>query len=145
MKRSSKGFTLLEMIIVIVLMGIAAAAVIGMTNQVVAGSSENSTLQVGGQLLQECGEWILANHRRDKNFYTDVLSVGTSTNCFSGPGAYGSFSAPSVTVTDISGDATYCPTAVGGTAAQCKKAVITMTSGSTSLNSMSIIIVKYSS
>ena len=139
----ARGFTLLEMVIVIVLMGIAASAVVRMVSQVTAGTSENSTLQVGGQLLQECGEWILANHRRDKNFYTDVLTVGTSSNCFSGPSAYSGFSTPSVTVTDISGDATYCPTAVGGAAGECKQAVVTLTSGSTSLNSMSIVVVKY--
>jgi prepilin-type N-terminal cleavage/methylation domain-containing protein len=139
---TSKGFTLLEMIIVIVLLGIASAAVVGMVSQVNAGSSENTTLQVGGQLLQECGEWILANHRRDKNFFDDVLTVGTSTNCFSGPGTYSGFSTPSVTISDVSTDASLCPAGYSP-AAQCKQAVVTVTSGTTSLAQMTFVVVRY--
>jgi prepilin-type N-terminal cleavage/methylation domain-containing protein len=139
LKRLRAGFTLIEVVIVIVILGIASAVVIKMVAQVANGQSDNQTLQVGAQLLQECGEWIVANHRRDKSFYTSVLVAGTSTNCFSGPGTYGGFDAPSVVVTDITGG-TGCP----GTS-NCKQAVISVSKGGVTLNSINLIVVQYTS
>jgi prepilin-type N-terminal cleavage/methylation domain-containing protein len=139
MKRIRRGFTLIEVIVVIVILGIASAAVVKMVVQVASGGTDNQTLQVGSQLLQECGEWILANHRRDENYYTNVLTAGTSTNCFSGPSAYGSFSAPTVVVTDVSGTSS-CPT--GGV---CKQVAISISSGGSSLNTVNLIVMKYGS
>ena len=137
-----RGFTLIEMVVMIVILSIAAAVVIGMVTRVAAGATENSTLQVGSQLLQECAEWVVANHRRDKNFYDSVLVVGTSTNCFSGPSAYGSFSQPTVTISDVSSDTTLCPTLTP--AANCKKAVFSISSSDgTTLNTINLIVVKY--
>jgi len=137
-----RGFTLIEMVVMIVILGIASAVVVKMVSQVARGGSDNSTLQVGSALLQECAEWVVANHRRDKSFYDSVLVVGTSTNCFSGPSAFGSFNQPTVTISDVSSDPTLCPTLTP--AASCKKAVFSISSSDgTTLNTINLIVVKY--
>jgi prepilin-type N-terminal cleavage/methylation domain-containing protein len=141
MMRGHRGFTLLEMIIVLVLMGIASAAVVGMVAQVGSGQTENSELKVGAQLLQECGEWIIANHRRDENFYPNVLVPGTSANCFSGPGAYGGFNAATVTVTDISSISPCTDLTPSG--AECKNVAISVSNGSVTLNTLNLTVVRY--
>jgi len=128
-----RGFTILEMVIVVVILSIVGATVSLMVARVGSGQSENSDLQVGGQLLQECGEWIISNHRRDGSFFTSTLS--NSSTCY-GLTSFGGFSTPSVTVTAYAGAG--CPT--GGT---CKLAAITVTKSGTSLNPMNIVLVRY--
>jgi prepilin-type N-terminal cleavage/methylation domain-containing protein len=147
--RRAAGFTLIELVIVIVLMGIASAAVVGMVAQVAAGQEENTELQVGAQLLQECGEWLVANHRRDESFFPNVLT-GTSVNCFGGSAAYdpdGSgvipqFSAVSVTVTDAAGTAA-CPPNVPASPVECKNAQLILTNGSVTLNPVNVVLVRF--
>ena len=107
--RPQAGFSLLEMVIVVVILGIASVAVATMVSHVGSGQTENKDLQVGAQLLQECGEWIVSNHRRDEDFYTNVLT-GTSSTCFSGPAAFGSFTQPSVSVATVAAGTGGCPT-----------------------------------
>ena len=149
MRRRARGFTIIEMVIVIVLMGIAAAAVVGMVGQVASGQAENTELQAGAQLLQECGEWLVANHRRDENFFPNVLT-GTSANCFGGSAAYDpdgsgvtpSFSAVSVTVTDAAGTSA-CPPNVPASPVECKNAKLTLTNGSVTLNPVNIVLVRF--
>jgi len=75
MRRVKAGFTLIEVVVIIVILGIASAAVIKMVAQVASGGTDNQTLQVGSALLQECAEWVVANHRRDKSFYDSVLVI----------------------------------------------------------------------
>ena len=148
MSGTARGFTLLEVVLVILLMGIASAAVVGMVAQVAAGQDDNTELRVGAQLLQECGEWLVANHRRDENFFPNVLTIGTSSNCFSGSNAYdpdgtgpiASFSAVSVTISNAAGSPA-CPTAPSG--AECKNALLSVTNGTVTLNTVNILLVRY--
>ena len=137
MRRVQAGFTLIEIVVIILILGIASAAVIKMVGQVASGGTDNQTLQVGSTLLQECAEWVVANHRRDKSFYDSVLIVGTSTNCFSGPSSYGGFDQPIVTITDISGTSS-CPSG-----SSCKQAVFSISNSGTALNPINLIVVKY--
>jgi prepilin-type N-terminal cleavage/methylation domain-containing protein len=130
----ARGFTILEMVIVLVLMSIAASAVIMMVANVGANQTENTDMQVGTQLLQECGEWIVSNHRRDENFYTSSLI--SSTTCY-GLTTYSGFNIPSVTVTDPYTGAG-CP--AGGT---CKLASISITKSSATLQPLNLVLVRY--
>ena len=137
-RAAQRGFTLLEMIMVVVILGIASVAVVTIVARVGAGQDENSDLQVGAQLLQECGEWIVASHRRDENFYTNIFVVGTSTNCFSGGASYGGFATPTVAVADVTGTGG-CPPSP----AECKSGLITITKGGVALNPINVMLVKY--
>ena len=127
---ASSGFTLVETIIVMVVLSIAAVAIINLQGNVFNGQSGNKDLQVGVQLLQECAEQIIAVRRK-----SGFNSVDTST-C-SALGNYGGFGAPIITLTaDNTGAA--CPT--GGT---CNKAVITLSKGGSSLTPVTLELVNY--
>jgi prepilin-type N-terminal cleavage/methylation domain-containing protein len=128
-----QGFTLIEMIIVIVTLAIASVAVIGMVASVGDGASENSDLQVGAQLLQECGEWIVAQHRRDESFFTATFT--SNSTCY-GLTSYGGFGTPDVVVTTYAGAA--CPAGK-----ECKQAAITITKDGAAMNAINLMLVKY--
>ena len=130
---AARGFTIIEMIMVVVILGITSIAVVNMITRVNAGSTENSEMLVGAQLLQECGEWILANHRREDNFFTSTLA--TSTNCYA-LSTYGGFNAPQVTVSAYTGSG--CPAG-----ATCKLAVISITKGADTLTPMNLVVVRW--
>lgn len=126
-----RGFTLLEMIIIVVILGIASATVVTLVAQVGAHTTDNSDLQVGTQLLQECGEWIVAQHRRDSNFFG--TSLVNSGNCY-GLTSYGGFSTPAVVVSDYTGGAG-CPTGIS-----CKKVEVTVSKGGVGLNTLYLML-----
>jgi prepilin-type N-terminal cleavage/methylation domain-containing protein len=131
---TDEGFTLLEMIIVIVILGIAAAAVVGMVAHVGSRQSENSDLQVGTQLIQECAENIVSQHRRDDNFFNVTSGTG-SPNCYSLT-AYGGFNTPVVTANAYTGAA--CPSG-----ATCKELSIALTKGGDTFNPVSVMLIYY--
>jgi prepilin-type N-terminal cleavage/methylation domain-containing protein len=134
MMRAPRGFTLLEVVIVVVILGIAAAAVVTMVANVGARQTDNSDLQVGTQLLQECAENIVSQHRRDENFFSTTSGTG-SANCYSLT-TFGSFDAPSVTMAGYTGAG--CPTG-----AVCKTAAVTISKGGVALNTVTFMLVKY--
>ena len=132
----SRGFTLLEMIIVVVILAIASVALVAMVANVNAHQSDNTDLQVGTQLLQECAENIVAQHRRDENFFTTTMGTGSS-NCYSLTTLTGSgFNAASVAVASYTGSG--CPGI-----AECKIATITLTKGGSSLPTVNVMLVRY--
>ena len=137
----ARGFTLIEMIMVVVLLAVTSIAVATMVAQVGSGQSENSDMQVGAQLLQECGEWIVSNHRRDKSFYNGTLGTG-SASCY-GLTTYQGFAAPSVVVSAYVGDG--CPKiSLGAPAdADCKLAAISISRAGATLNTVNVVLVRY--
>ena len=60
----ARGFTLVESIIVLVVLGIAAVAMISLQGNIFYSQSSSKDIQVGAQLMQECAEQILAMRRR---------------------------------------------------------------------------------
>lgn len=130
----SGGFTLVESIIVLVLLGIAAVAIVSMQGNIFYGQSGNKDLQVGVQLIQECAEQILATRRRAG--YTSV----TAATC-SALGNYGGFGAPSVTLTDGNGaSVTFCPSA----SSTCTAVIsISLSAGGASLTPVTLQLTKY--
>jgi prepilin-type N-terminal cleavage/methylation domain-containing protein len=131
----ARGFTILEMVIVVVLLAITAITVGGMVAQLSSHQTDNTDLQVGTQILQECGEWIVSNHRRDENFFTSSLT--TSPNCYSVfTTTHDGWSAPTVTVTTYTG--TGCPTG-----ATCKLATISNSKSGAALNDLHLVLVRY--
>ena len=134
-----RGFTIIEMIMVVVLLGIVSVAIVNMITRVNEGSTENSEMLVGAQLMQECGEWILTNHRREDNFFT--LTLATSANCYALT-THGGFNAPQVNVTaayvGVASDPTGCPNG-----ATCKVATISVTKGADTLTPVNLLVVRW--
>lgn len=127
---NSQGFTFIETIVVMTLLGIAAVTIIKLQGTVFYGKSDNKDLQVGVMLMQECAEQVIAVRRN-----AGYTAVNTST-C-SALGNYGGYTAPIVTVTaDNTGTA--CPT--GGT---CNKVVITLSKNGSKLTPVTLELVDY--
>jgi prepilin-type N-terminal cleavage/methylation domain-containing protein len=135
-----RGFSLIEMIIVIVVLGIASVAVVTMVAGLGARQEDNRDLQVGTQLLQECGEWIVSNHRRNRCFYQNEL-VATSSSCYGlgdlSVSPYGGYNSRAV-VTDTTYTGSECPSG-----AQCALSTITVAKSGFQLNPVNIMLVKY--
>ena len=129
-----RGFTLIELIVVMVVLAIGAIAAMHMAANAGMHQTSNRDLQVGTQLLQECAEYILAQHRRDEAWFGATLA--TSGNCY-GMTSFQGFNAPSVTVTDHTG---LSGCATGGT---CKLVTITLSKSGATLNPVSMILSDY--
>lgn len=124
----SSGFTLVESIIVLVVLAIAAAAIVSLQGNIFYGQSDNKDLQVGVQLMQECAEQILAIRQKNSqnNGYSDSSltdRTAATSNC-SGMTVTG-YSAAKVTITSGNSSTTgmaACPTSTG---TNCKLVSIT--------------------
>ena len=121
-----KGFTLVESIIVLVILAIAAAAIASLQGSIFYGQSDSKDRQVGVQLIQACAEQVLAVRRQSG--YTAV-----NANTCSTLGSFGAYSASTLTITDpYSG--TGCPS--GGV---CK--LVSVTQGG--LTPLTLLLVSY--
>ncbi len=76
-----KGFTLVESIIVLVVLGIAAVGIISLQSQIFSGQSGNKDIQVGVQLMQECAEKLLAKGRANYADTDLLTSAAATTSC----------------------------------------------------------------
>lgn len=130
------GFSLVELIIAIVVLSIGTIAVVTMMSQVGRGQTDNNDFQTAVQLIQECGEKILATRRRATTGY---VSVVTSIDC-GGLTAFSGFSAPTVTVTEPYANP---PNPACPTGAACKLATISVSKGSTTFPPVSLMLVNY--
>jgi prepilin-type N-terminal cleavage/methylation domain-containing protein len=94
-----RGFTLMETLAVMVVLGIAAATIITLQATVFARHSDNKDLQTGAQAVHECAEQVLAMRRRAPG---SGYAAVTTAACNS-LGGRGGFGAPTVSLRDDSG------------------------------------------
>jgi Tfp pilus assembly protein PilV len=100
-RRALRGFTLIEAIIVLATLGVAAITIMSLQGVILAKESDNKDLQTGAGLVQECAEQILATRR--------LLGYSTvNQNTCSALGNTAGFGAPTVTVTTNAGSPS-CP------------------------------------
>ncbi len=78
--RPSRGFTLLETVVVIVLVGIAAAAMVMLQGTIFSQRELTRDQQIGTQLQQECAERFTVI-RRTRGFNNALLTPGTYNQC----------------------------------------------------------------
>jgi prepilin-type N-terminal cleavage/methylation domain-containing protein len=133
-----RGFTLVESIIVMVLLGIAAAGIVSLQGRIFTGQAANKDMQLGVQLMQECAEQILATRRNGIHGYIAV----NNTAC-SALGNIGGFGAPSVTLT-LTGDPNPPnPVTACTSASSTCTATISISKGGSSLTPITLRLVKY--
>jgi len=134
----SRGFTLVESIIVLVMLGLAAATIATMSGNLSSRQTENQDWQIGLKLMQECAEHFLAKRRATANFSTFVPSCTDLPALPSNLTARG-FSNATATPTDPY-TSTGCPS--GRT---CKLVTVTvaMPAGGGNLTPLTLLLVPY--
>lgn len=81
MQTQQRGVTLLEMVLVIVVLGIAFTALSGLFATAVRSLPVNDRLQSAGQLAQSCAERILSARRTPDFVFDADLSTLASSHC----------------------------------------------------------------
>jgi prepilin-type N-terminal cleavage/methylation domain-containing protein len=139
----SGGFTLIESIMVLVVLGIAAVGILSLQGAIFRGAAGNKDIQVSVQLMQECAEVILAKRRASG--YSDALLADTTLTASTACNAItlANYDHPTVTIKDGSatgggGPTTIaaCPTTAAGS---CK--LVTITRGG--LTPITLMLVSY--
>ncbi len=125
----SRGFSLIELIMVVVLLSLLAVAMVPMLGQTSSGLLANRDTQAAAQLAQECAEYLLQLRR------STGYNLGGVTNCSALPALNG-FGPPAVSITDpYAGDG--CPAA-----ASCKLVSVAATYG-TGTAAIKFMLVNY--
>jgi prepilin-type N-terminal cleavage/methylation domain-containing protein len=103
--RRSRGFTLVESIIVMLVLGLAALGITAMQGRLFTGLDTVDGMQLSTRVMLECAEQVMAQRRHTENGYANVvLANGNGGNlCADVPNV------PTVTVVEpFTGPA--CPT-----------------------------------
>lgn len=127
-----RGFSLIELVAVIVLLSVAGTAIVGMYGSVASSLGENQDIQTGVQLTQECGEYLL-NARRN-NAAIGYTNATGSTFCSAILPAFPGYTV-SIAFTDP-----YAGAACPGT---CKLAQITASKGTDTVATTTLMLVSY--
>lgn len=137
-RRVSRGFTLVEAIVVIVVLAITGMAIVSMQTRIFSGQTSVKDLQVGTRLMQECAEQVLATRRFGQEGYklvtsdTSVTSNPFDATACGGVAPLAGYSVPAVSYTDPYTGAG-CPTPT------CK--LVTITQGG--LTPLTLMLVDY--
>ena len=108
--RRLRGFTLVELIMVIVMLGIAGVGISSMQGSLFTGAASVKDMQVRTPLMLECAEQVLAVRRFTEDGYAAVNATAFGANlCGSGFTTLSGYTIPSVTITDPYTGAA-CPT-----------------------------------
>lgn len=138
----SYGFTLIELVVIIVLLSVAGTIILGLFGQVGRSLVTNQATQTATQAAQACAEQILAFRRSTVAGYGYAnVAVGASTGaCNAGfVAAGGVTSAPTVSVVaHSSGTLAACPSATAG---DCKLVTITVLANGTQAATLSLMLV----
>lgn len=125
------GFTLIELIMVIIIVALAAVPILGQFTQVAGSTLVDEEIQTASQLAQERAEQLLAL-RRDQGYA--AVAIGTTNDVLTGN--YSTYTR-TVTVTE--------PPAGGGcaTGATCKGVVVSVDRGPRNRARIALVLVNY--
>ncbi|WP_158236108.1 prepilin-type N-terminal cleavage/methylation domain-containing protein [Limnohabitans sp. JirII-31] len=131
-RRSQRGFTLIEMVVSMLVLGIAATAIITLNSNLFYRLTDVRDLQTGTQLLQACAEKVMATRRRSG--FSAVFECDEMSN-------FDGFDVPKIstqTVTGTSAITDSCPVNV-----QCKQVVITVKKNNISFTSVTLQMMNF--
>lgn len=114
----SRGFTLMESILVMIVLGLASLGIIAMQGRLFDNVSTVDGMQVSTRLMHECAEQVLAQRRHTEDGYANVIVAPNGSHPCSGLPPLTGFTVPTVAITEpFTGGA--CPANFS-----CKTAVI---------------------
>ena len=128
------GFSMIELIIVIVVVSIAAVGMLALFGGVGRSLNINEDTQTAAQLGQECSEHILAARRNPLLGYSAI----SNTICDVLPTPLAGFDR-TVAVTDL----TTSPPCTVSTAGTCKNVEVSITTPTTNLTVFTLMVVNY--
>ena len=139
-----RGFSLIELVAIIVLLSVAGTAILALFGQVGRSLATNQDTQTGAQVAQACAERILGFRRSAlPGFgYTNVV-VGSNTGaCSTGFTAVGGVTVPATVsvVAHNAGTLSACPLASAG---GCKLVSITVNANGAQAANLSLMLVNY--
>ena len=127
-----RGFSLIELILVIVIVSIAAVMLLSSFSYVGTSIIVSDDLQVGLQVAQECGDYIITSRRDVSNDYVGIDN--TTCDALVLPSGF----TRSITITvENSTTLPACPSSA------CKKVAISVSKGATSITDITTVLVDY--
>jgi len=134
-----RGFTLIESLIVLVVLAIAAVVIASLQGNILYRQADNTKIQVGVQIMQECAEQLLATASSVGGFDSPSLadSTAASTSCSGMTLSNLTFTSAAPTVTITNGNSATipaCPSAIA-----CK--LVSVTQGG--LTPLVLMLVSY--
>lgn len=125
--KGQRGFSLIELVVVIVLLGISAVALLQQFSQAAGSLGQNVQIQTAAQLAQGCAEHLLAV-RRGEGY---AIAIGTDCSGLAGIAGYATSVTPQ-------GSPAACP--VG---ASCEELLVTVNHGADTRAQVSLMLVDY--
>lgn len=143
MRIQSRGFTLIELVAIIVLLSVAGTAILSLFGNVSRSLDENQDTQTGIQLVQECAEYIMAFRRStDPTRGYAGVAIGVNTGLCNGAftAVSGFTSAPQVDVVGHnSGSLAACPSAAANS---CKQVDVRINKGGQVMAQATLMLVQ---
>jgi prepilin-type N-terminal cleavage/methylation domain-containing protein len=130
--KSQNGFTLIEMVLVIIIISVASVPLFGLFSRAASSLLINEKIQTAAQLAQEHAEFLLAI-RRNQDFNAAELS-GSTTEALSGN--FSGYNRSTVIIQPPGGPG--CP---GG--ASCKEVIISVDEGASTYAEVTFLLVSY--
>lgn len=131
--RAARGFSLIELIMIIVVIGVMGAFLATTFSQLPRSLDVSEGAQTASQLAQQCSERVLARRRSAAVGFVPIVS-GTCVGLPTLPGYV-----VTDTVTDISGVAP-CPSAAANS---CKRVMVTVTRNAVTVAVNDLLLVNY--
>lgn len=134
MTRAHAGFSLIELVMVILIVAIAAAGIGGAYAYMSRSLALNEDLQLASQVAQECAEHILSRARPPQGHYAAIAAASPSAEC-------NALAAPGFTrVVNVTTMAAAAPLCNAGWA--CKRVHVSVTKGTAAVD-VNFMIIQY--
>lgn len=98
--KHARGFSLIELIMIIVLLGIGLTGLMAMFGRSTLGMTDDVAIQTGAQLVQQCAEHILGQRRRHPGGTVAGYDSITDASCSGLPAAPSGYALAPLVVTD---------------------------------------------